>query len=620
MAFTILPSTFPSNDATDGQYLYRSLGSFWTQIFQDKNALKGYTIGTAEELIQSYYKLIETLNQYSVKDIPVFHIEKWQYILIKKSEFNKAPFVFETDGAVFGVQPESDLFYANQLFRFGYSKQPGSKNVFSFTPKIALKEFSIIANRIISPSMLQVYGVDVVLKNGTLYFNNDLFSNSYIPKAKVTGEFGKVATYIDSEGNTQEDEFIVLWVYRASIDNKDLYTNFGTIFELNLPSSQAYKEVLKGLMNLAVEGPTIAALTTAFAALANTPIVIEPVEKVEDIYSDERNTYVITNKNVYKFPIDQELAQEVYLERDLYAGYILSSNVKVVDTLISPVWWKTEVQAAKLAFASHVFAANNKNQLFFENATREIFCDIANTNAGTTKKIIFPVQGRPEDVAAFHEYINEPIRQEELISKLGLSNTRTSTKSINPLDFIFENFVKTNTLLVKLEFYSTAQLATFFNLFPLIQRYLPSHVYLLLYLKLQLPVDALENLNHSSYLPEYPITPLSADGAVTFTGARPGSFPADPVYYKDYKNRFFCISVGPYKNVLISGVQVKKPLHYHDNLSEIQANNQSNPNVTHGITSGRLRTEIPEYVRSPGESTYRRPSTREIPSILLIDF
>jgi hypothetical protein len=618
MSFTILPSTFPANDATDGQFLYRSLGSFWTQIFQDKNALKGYSIGMAEELIQSYYKLVDTLNQYSVKDIPLFHTEKWQYLLIKKSEFNKAPFVFETDGAVFGVQPETDLFYANQLFRFGYSKQPGSKNVFSFTPSISIKEFSVIANRIISPSMLQIYGVDVVLKKGTLFFNNDLFNNPYIPKAKVTGEFGKIATFVDNDGKTQQDEFIVLWLYHASIDNKDIYSNFGTIFDLNFPSSQSYKDILKALMNLAVEGPTISALTTAFAALANTPIVIESSEKVEDIYNDERNSYVVTDKNVYKFPVDQELAKEVFLEQTLYTGFILSANIKVVDTVISPTWWKTEVQSSKLAFASHVFAANNKNQLFFENALRDIVCEISSSQTNKSKKITFPVQGRPEDVEAFQDYINQKTRQDELISKLGLSNTKTSTKTINPVDFIFENFIKANTLLVKLEFYSTEQLSTFFNLFPLLQRYLPSHVYLLLYLKLQLPVDTIENLNYAAYLPEYPITPISSDGSVTSTGARPGNSTDDSVYYKDYKNRFFCISVGPYKNVLISGTQVKKPLHYYDNLSELSANN--NPGATQGIVSGKLRTEIPEYVRSPGESTYRRPSTREIPAILLIDF
>lgn len=615
MAITLLPTKYPAGDVTDGQFLYRSLGSFWTQIFQDKNALKGYTTGMAEELIQSYYSLIETLQQYSVKEIPIFHTTRWKALVIKKSELNKAPFVFETDGAVFGTQPETDIFYANQLFRFGYSKQPSNKSAVSFTPNFELKEFSLIANRIISPSLLQIAGIDVVLKNGTLYFNNDLFDNEYIPKVKVIDSYGKIVTFTDQTGAVLEDEMIVLWIYHAKLDEQALYSNFGTLFDVTLPSTQAYKDVLRALMNLAVEGPTISALVSAFAAFANTPTIIEPVEKIEDIYSDELHTYVITDKNVYKFGVTQELNLAARKGYSVFAGDTLSQNIKLVDTVMSPTWWKTEIQSSKLAFASHVFAANNKNQLFFENANRDIVCEIVDG----VRKIRFPAQGRDEDVSAFQDYINQPANQTELISKLKLSSTKTSTKLINPVDFLFENFFKSNTLLVKLDFDSSEQLSNFFKLYPLLQKYLPSHVYLLLYLKLQLPLEDLDNFNAASYIPEYPITPLSCDGAVTLTGARPGDPDTDTNYYKDYKNRLFCVSVGPYKDVLIQSIPVKKPLHDRDNLLELSVNNSSNSSSP-GIRAGKLRTEIPEFVRSPGESTYRRPSTREIPAILLIDF
>ena len=131
MSPSLLSENFPAVDATDGQYLYRSLGSFWTQIFQDKNALKGYTTGMAEELIQAYYNLIEAIQQLSVKEIPLLHKEKWQPLTIKKSEFNKTPFVFEKNGAVFGYQPDDSALYANQMFRFGFPKQTGGADTFS---------------------------------------------------------------------------------------------------------------------------------------------------------------------------------------------------------------------------------------------------------------------------------------------------------------------------------------------------------------------------------------------------------------------------------------------------------------------------------------------------------
>ena len=67
---------FPINktgSVTDPVFLYRSLGSFWTDIFQDKETLKGYTKGQAEEITQRYLDLIEAINSFSATDIDVFH-------------------------------------------------------------------------------------------------------------------------------------------------------------------------------------------------------------------------------------------------------------------------------------------------------------------------------------------------------------------------------------------------------------------------------------------------------------------------------------------------------------------------------------------------------------------
>jgi hypothetical protein len=615
MSITFLPSKFPANDVTDGQYLYRSLGYFWTKIFEDKQALKGYTTGMAEELIQSYYNLLETLKQYSVKEIDLFHKEKWKHIVIKKSEFNNAPFVFEPSGAVFGIQPSTDKFYANQLFRFGYSKQTDGKTFYSYTPSFSLKKFSVIANRIISPSFLQINGVDVVLSDGALYFNSDLFENQYIPKSKLIGDDGKVITFQDQTGVVHEDEFIVLWLYHSEIDEISLYQNFGALFDLTLPSSKAYKEVLKSLMNLSVEGATITALNTALAALYGTPVIIESFEFVEELITDDKYNYVVTDKNIYKLPIEQELANYVQKGNKLTAGTSLSSDVQVMDTITNPFWWKNSLETKKLAFASHVFAVGNKSQLFFENAQRDITYIVSENKT----HLNFPVLGRTEDVESFQVYINHPTRKQELLKCLHIAPEGSTTVRINPLDFVFENIFKNNTLLLKLAFRTVEQLKLFFALLPTLQKYLPAHVYILVYLRLQLPNDEHNNLNSCLTIAKYPNQVFSADGSDPLTGKRPGTPNLDENYYKDYINRVFCVSIGPYKNVIPQDSSTKAPLHVYDNLLELSVNN-STDSTTAGVCAGKLRTEIPRRVRSPGESTNRRPSTQEIPSIFLIDF
>jgi len=174
-------------------------------------------------------------------------------------------------------------------------------------------------------------------------------------------------------------------------------------------------------------------------------------------------------------------------------------------------------------------------------------------------------------------------------------------------------------LLLKLSFSTASQLSNFFNLLPIIQTYLPPHVYIITYLKLQLMTDDLANLNTGLSIPLFESQTFSLDGSSSISGTRPSLAEADDNYYKDYRNRLFCISVGPYRNPIFPHYPNPnpsvddQPLHTYDNLDELPGNNS-------GFIDGKLRTYIPLAVIPPGQSTSRRPSTREVPAILLIDF
>jgi hypothetical protein len=622
------PSSYPTNTVTDGQFLYRSLGSFWTQLFTDKEALKGYTLGMAEEMVQSYYNLVEVVKQFSVKDIDVLHREKWKALLIKKSEFN-ALTVQAGDGLVFGQQPISDPLYANKLFRVGYPKE--SSNAYSFKPPFSIKKFGALANRILSPSLILLPGVDIIFNDEALLFNKNLFADPNIPRAKLITEEGVQATYVDTSGNVLDDEFVVMWLYNVEQDNEELYNNFGVLFDLKLPSSQSYKELLKALMNLAVEGPTIESLNKALAALMDVPIVIEPEETVEDTYELRDYTYVVTDKNVYRAPVTYLLHSSVIVGAKLRAGDIITDNARIFDATVDPSWWKREVASSKLGFASHVFAANISRQLFFENTTSVI------TYGAATDRIIFPVLGSAADVQSFQDYVNLPDNKSSIMSALRLSKEVT-TVAVNPLDFVFNQFFKNNTLFIRLAFYSDVQINTFFSLLGEIKKYLSPHVYLLLYVNMHKPVEDLTNLNSSVAIAAYPGLTFAADGS-TSLGARPGT-PTDvdssgnKPYYKDYVNRMFCVSKGPLKRIGATGATgaTGYPL-YADGTSKYNGTvnldtlTVSNSLIVEGATGaggsikdGLMRTIIPLSVQPPGESVLRRPTNREIPSILLVDF
>lgn len=609
MTLDFLPSSeYPTNTVTDGQFLYRSLGSFWTQLFYEKEALKGYTLGMADELIQAYYNLTETVRQYSVKEIDLLHKERWKELVIKKSEFN-AISIQAGDGLVFGQQPATDTLYSSKIFRVGFPKE--SDAAYSFKPPYSVKKFGALANRILAPSLLLLPGVDVIVNDDLLLFNSNLFADTRIPRAKLVTDDGRQATYTDSAGNVLDDEFIVLWVYNVEQDNQELYKNFGVLLDINLPTSQSYKELLKAIMNLSVEGPTVAALNKAFAALLDVPVIIEPLETVEDVYDLGEYTYVITDKNVYRAPVSYTLASNINIGATLYAGDILTGNVKLYDPVIHPSWWKTEIRSSKLGFASHVFAANATHQLFFENTASVITYQ----KTATLDRIIFPVVGDTIDVAAFQAYINLPDNKRQILAALNIDATKdlqTVTTAVNPLDFMFSNLFKNNTLFVRLYFYSNAQLNLFFSLLGELQPYLPPHVYLLMYINMELPSDVISNLNSCVTIPAFGSAKFCADGS-TSTGARPGTFD-DGFYYKDYTNRLFSIAKGPLKSSL--------PLYAASNLDELSADNTLTPqgNSGVGIRCGLLRTDIPGIKVYPGESVARGPTNREVPTILLIDF
>jgi hypothetical protein len=543
MDLGFLSSIYPSGDYTNRNNLFMSLGSFWTQVFQEQGTIRGYTLGMAEELIQSYYNLIDVLNSYSIKDTPVLSRTKWQPLIIKRSEFNYVPSQFAPKSTVFGSQPASDAYYAGQTFLFGKSKS-ASAGVYSLSPNIPLRKFSVIADRVLGPQSVYINGVDVVIdSSNVLYFNSDLFQNSNIPKATIITEKGAPATFVDSNGVKHNDELIILWCYNAENDQNYLYDNFGVLFDFELPSSAAYKAMLEGIFNLFVSGPTVNAIKSIMAAFSGVTPVVNITETIQDIYSDNIYKYVITDKEVYRFKNNQNLIAGAKIGKVVHAGDILVDVVQYYDTLVKPGWWNSILNTPQVGLSSHIFLGNYRHQLFFSTST-----SLATLDANG--RINFPVLGEAGDVAEFNNFINRPENINANKKALGLKNPG-NTAVIVPADFIFNNFIKNNTVLLKFNFYSPEDVSTFFSYYPLLQKYLPSHVYTVLYVNLNLSADVYGKMNSGYTIPALPGVSLSVDGSNS-DGTRPTTGVGDSNYYKDYKSRLFSLSKTPSTSTISS--------------------------------------------------------------------
>lgn len=501
---------YPTKDVTDPDVLFQSLGSFWTQLFQERGTIKGLTAAQALEITQRYKELVETIHSFSVKDIPIFNTIDWLPLIIKKSEYNTVPLLFkdltDSEVAYFGPQPAQAVnnYYEGITFQFGYPKNP-SALVYTTPTPAGLTRFSVIADKIINPSKVFVHGIDVQHTTDGIYFNHDIFSDPAIIKIPVINDDGTPETFVSITGPTFNEELVILWIYQAQVDQANLFENFGYIFDLKLESSDFYKVLLGKVLNLFVEGPTIHALKSVLGAFLGVSSVINPVEHIETIFTDANYRYVVTDLHTYKFDLYYSLLPGVAVGATLYAGDMFVDAIQYFDYVVSKDWWRHTlvpktgyssgniVQYPEMAFPSHMFLGDYEHQFVFLNAF-----ELVTTNAQST--ITFPIHGDANDVAKFHNYIN--LSKVEICAKLGLG--ASSAISINPLDFIFSNFLKANSALIKFNFKTVQQAQLFTSFFETIKKTLPKYVYFIFFFDFTLPADEYAYLNYS---------PINADGS-----------------------------------------------------------------------------------------------------------
>lgn len=493
----VATTKFPSTNSTNSSVLFASLGTFWTRIFNDRDALKGLTLGQSEELIQRYYEFVDSVNSLSVKDVPELHRERWFPLRIRKSQVRPVPLQFKPAGdpelAVYGEQTDLTSSYIGETFQFGKVKRPIEKR---YSVKISddIREIPLLANRVVAPSQSLVSGIDYVLKEGTLYFNKDPFTVADLMKYQVFSDDGLPVSYSyvnpyygytdfpDAEldlglpdGTLVNEEEILLWGYHAGVDVNTLYNSFGYIFDFKEPDPQLYKLILEKMVNLHVEGPTVQAVTSMFCAFLGVESTQKEGEIVSDVYTYDGTTFVITDKQVYRAPSFYNASSSVITMSTpkrgavLPAGTLLFDAVEYYDQVTYPAWWLDMNQAV---LPPYVFLGGYHGMLTFQNTTTSISSVLPDAH---TVVFPFPPEVDSRDQALFNAGLNtakgRAVIQEYADIHSGL---------VNPLDFIFTYLLKTNSALVKLKFTSLSQASKFTKFFKVIRDCLPKYIYFML--------------------------------------------------------------------------------------------------------------------------------------------
>lgn len=542
-------TTFPATGYTSSGVLFSSLGTFWTRIFADREAIKGLTIGQSEELIQRYYEFVDAIASLSVKDVPELHRERWSPIKIKKSQLRRVPLRFlpaeDPDHAVFGPQPlpgsaaeRNNTYHYGETFQFGKAKRPAEERYFVEIPK-ELRLIPLLANRIVAPSQTLVNGADYWLEDGKLYFNRNPFDLPDTMRYPLFDDNGVQLTYTwksdlysyapvgtaefdihlgQADGTVLEEEELVLWAYHASYDTDTLHNSFGYIFQFKEPDPLTYKRILEKTVNLFVEGPTVEALTAIAGAFVGVQVVESPVETLVDAYVVDETCYVITDKRVYTADSFYTFSSSVYDDNTskvkvgakLYAGTTLFDAVQYFDNLVTPAWWKD--QLSRISLPPYLFLGSYSGILVFENLVGGAGALLADVLPGGGAVVFpFPSEVVAADRAKFNAHLSDPAHYPEVAALLTACAAENSGR-INPMDFIFKYFMQTNTAMIRLKFKTIAQAAKFMQFFRTIKDCLPKYLYLLFFFDFALQEDEATFLTNAT-----DASTLCSDGS-DFTG------------------------------------------------------------------------------------------------------
>jgi hypothetical protein len=533
---------YPTGGATDPNVLQASLGSFWNMVFNEKATVTGYCLGLAEELTQTYCQLVDTVNSFGVNNIPILDKERWYPLVVKLSDLNASPLTFQPSGTVFGAQPTTDPFYASAVFQFGGTKSP-TQNVWTVDVPATFAEFSVIANRVIAPSVVYVNNVDVTLQESVLYFNTNPFGNPTTPTYPIINPEGIPATFQDSSGNTVQDRFMILWCYHLQEDNQNVTNNFGYLYNLTLPSTQQSAQIMQSLMGLSVGGATPSRLKSLVAAFAGIPVVIEPSETIQNIYQDKFSKLVVTDSHVYRFDLALNFLPTTVVGAVVQTGDVLVDAIQYYDSSVLPRWWEKVFSGWPVVpFSSNIFLGSYQFQLTFSNTLELV-------TLSADGVLAFPVEGSSKDVATFNAMLNDPANLPAILAGFGLTTSSNpalnkSAVPIIPTQWLFQNFFNDNMALLYVNLPDadvTSQVLTYMEL---LKPLLPPHVFLMQQVTLNFAVDVYNQLNDCIIIPGLGNVPFNSDGSDS------DGFMANeaPYYFKDLPTRLFVVAKAPLKD------------------------------------------------------------------------
>jgi hypothetical protein len=477
---------YPPEDLNRGLQLLQQLGSFWLNIFDDRETLRANLRASAHEQAQVHLNFLEAVACVSRLNVPVFHTENWHLLVIKLSDVLAVPSAYQPDDLVYGEQDGSVFGRPSGFIQnYGGMDKPG---IIQAPLPAGLEDIPFnLQNLVISPSKVWINGLDFKINHDRrlLVFTEDPFKSSLVPHRDV----------FDSAGN-KVDEEIALWVYKGQFDLQHIYIHFGYALGLQLASAQGYKDLLNAIWDMHVLGPSIEDLRLFLAALSGAPTVIDTEETVLVVRVEETERLVVTNTHVYRVPLEANL---LVSEGDVLVHGDPVSDAVIVRELSGHVPDYTDIPA--VALSRNFLSGGYFSELTFKN--NRVALEYLGADQDGKTVVRFEVSGFPGDVEKFWDDVHTrgKIDGETLANLLdtrenpvGEPGPLNLPAMVNPLEFVMENLLRNNLFVINVRQASFHKGAPGVKLFRLLRDVIPPHTTYLVFIELT-PDDEVVDLS-----------------------------------------------------------------------------------------------------------------------------
>ena len=385
------------------------LGSFWSSSYGGRDLVARLVKGRAELEEQNWLNLMESLQAFSRYETPIFHRENWKLLTLLESDLEERSGLF--------VWPiDNSLVRAN-----------------------------LICNRLASPSILWSTGSDfsIDIEAEEISFQTNPFSNSLFAIRPVF------------DGGSLDDREILLWLFRGEFDFQAAYRNWGYVLGLKLDSSEEYLGLLNVVFDALVGGTAVKQIQLAYSLLTGIPLAADS-ETVEEISEDVDHKLVVTPGHVYRLAKSASVTVEV--GDALKAGDSLCDGLRVFDL------HRGEIPAdlTGLSLGNGYLVGDYRGKLVFVN--QEVPLTVSE-EAGATR-VEFELGGYSSDIERFWDLVhaNGVESGTTLASLLKLSpdgpeEAANLPSTVNPLEFLVENFLRFNAILVLIDLDSMSESA-----------------------------------------------------------------------------------------------------------------------------------------------------------------